>query len=499
MNVYLVGSGSCAVIAAGKTWNTLLCDGPSAIDQQDALSLGSELQLRKGVYTSGGNAITAAKIKLGGTAINARTLDLSGSTITLTASGTNAIDNSADTNLTVVGDASTTITTTNYNAVIALGTNEDWTSVEWWQIKSSGGTNRPQFTGDGAQISELKLDSAGGQYFIDCNLTIGTLTKYAGTPKLLFTAGDTLTVGAVNCNGTAGNLIIVDLYTGSGQHTLAKSGGGTIGVDYWNIQDSIGSPGSTFYAGTHSTNSGNNTDWTFTDPPSGGQTITLTSGIASAETFGGLTLSPGAVTLSLSGLPTAEAFGAATVTPGSVAITLAGIASAEALGTPALNQALNIILSSIASAEAVGSPVLTPGAVDLILSGLPSETAFGALAVQPGAVAVLTSGIASGEAFGAALVAPGSVVLLPSGIPTQEAIGDLAVFPGAVVISPAAIPSLEQFGNIILIGGDQILGYLIAEQEARAALAGTGATAPALESEGEILVGLRGRVVTGDV
>jgi hypothetical protein len=42
-------------------------------------------------------------------------------------------------------------------------------------------------------------------------------------------------------------------------------------VDYLNIRDSASTPSTlTWYAGTHSVNTSNNTGWIFTAPPAGG-------------------------------------------------------------------------------------------------------------------------------------------------------------------------------------------------------------------------------------
>lgn len=258
----MLGSGSHTITSAGKSFGKLRLNGTGTFTLQDALA--ANLLLSKGTFASAGYSITSPLLESGGS--NTRTLDIQGSTVALTENAAGHALSLTSTGLTVIANASTTIETTSYANIVDCG-GVDLSDVEWIRLKSQYGTNQPQILGDGSHIKELKLNSLGGQFFLDCNLTIDTLTKHAGTPKLIFTAGDTLTVGAVNCNGTEGNLIIVDLYTGSGQHTWAKSGGGTIGVDYWNIQDSIGSPGSTFYAGTHSTDSGNNSGWTFTDAP----------------------------------------------------------------------------------------------------------------------------------------------------------------------------------------------------------------------------------------
>lgn len=88
--------------------------------------------------------------------------------------------------------------------------------------------------------------------------------------SILFTAGTTQTVTTFTVNGTAWNLITLNSTT-TATHALVKSWGWTISCDYLNIQHSVATPWSTWYAGANSVNnqavatawSG----WTFTAPP----------------------------------------------------------------------------------------------------------------------------------------------------------------------------------------------------------------------------------------
>lgn len=50
-------------------------------------------------------------------------------------------------------------------------------------------------------------------------------------------------------------------------HTIVKTGGGTVSLDYLKVQDSTASPSSTWYAGANSQNVSGNTGWIFTVPP----------------------------------------------------------------------------------------------------------------------------------------------------------------------------------------------------------------------------------------
>jgi hypothetical protein len=54
----------------------------------------------------------------------------------------------------------------------------------------------------------------------------------------------------------------------STQATLLKVSGGSVDVGYLSIKDSNATPLMIWYAGTTSTDAGNNTGWTFTAAPS---------------------------------------------------------------------------------------------------------------------------------------------------------------------------------------------------------------------------------------
>jgi hypothetical protein len=81
------------------------------------------------------------------------------------------------------------------------------------------------------------------------------------------TAAKTITAATWTISGAAGTLTTINSAS-SASHTLTKSGGGTVSCDYMSLTYSTATPGSTFYAGTHSTDGGNNSGWTFTDAPS---------------------------------------------------------------------------------------------------------------------------------------------------------------------------------------------------------------------------------------
>lgn len=95
---------------------------------------------------------------------------------------------------------------------------------------------------------------------------------------IIFTTGTTTTVSTWNVNGTAGNLITINSST-TGTHSLVKSSVGIISSDYLNIQHSVATPSSTWYAGTNSINNQAvvtaGSGWIFTVPPTSGNFLEL--------------------------------------------------------------------------------------------------------------------------------------------------------------------------------------------------------------------------------
>lgn len=93
-----------------------------------------------------------------------------------------------------------------------------------------------------------------------------------GAHSLLFTTGTTQTVSTFTVSGGSGHAITINSTT-TGTHSLVKSGGGTISCDWLNIQHSVATPGTTWYAGANSVNNQATatagSGWIFTVPPTG--------------------------------------------------------------------------------------------------------------------------------------------------------------------------------------------------------------------------------------
>jgi hypothetical protein len=117
----------------------------------------------------------------------------------------------------------------------------------------------------------------------DCAMTGASITtittlKDTGTVahNLYFRSGGVFNIGDWQITGTSGNVVTIGSCGSAGvvnvsTHTLGYVGAGTVSCDYMNIQHSIATPASTWYAGTHSTdnqavvNAGSG--WVFTAPP----------------------------------------------------------------------------------------------------------------------------------------------------------------------------------------------------------------------------------------
>ena len=92
---------------------------------------------------------------------------------------------------------------------------------------------------------------------------------------LEFTASTTTTFTDWTISGTAGNLVTIQSATAA-NHTLAKAGNGVVDVDYLSISRSTATPTSRWYAGTNSTDGGNNSGWIFGNaPPTNGNFFLL--------------------------------------------------------------------------------------------------------------------------------------------------------------------------------------------------------------------------------
>lgn len=149
-------------------------------------------------------------------------------------------------------------------------------------IKFTGvGSSLVGFTGGGQTYGTVWFANGGstGTCFLTQDNTISEL-KDTGTAahNLYFQSSVTQTITTFTVSGSATKLVTINSCNASGTaqtttHALAKAGGGTISSDYLNIQHSVATPSSTWYAGANSTDNQAvataGSGWTFTVPPGG--------------------------------------------------------------------------------------------------------------------------------------------------------------------------------------------------------------------------------------
>ena len=198
------------------------------------LTLGSNLTLgttNQLLITSGTFSVSASNY-----VISAGLLTLSGGTLTL-GTATHLITGASATSWDAMGgtlNANTStikFTDTSTTAITFVGGGKTYNNV-WFSRGAS--------TGD-ITISETNT-------FNDFQDT-GTAAH-----SLLFTTGTTQTVTTFSVSGSSASARITLNSTTTGTHALVKSGGGTISCDFLNIQHSVATPSSTWYAGNNSVN-----------------------------------------------------------------------------------------------------------------------------------------------------------------------------------------------------------------------------------------------------
>jgi hypothetical protein len=151
-----------------------------------------------------------------------------------------------------------------------------------------GNLGSSEFHGGGHTYYNLNFSKFDSTVIVYDNNTFHAITNSAQPISMVFDAGTTQTItGTFGVSGTVGNYAVISSTAPGTQFTLVKSSG-TVSCDYMYIFDSAATGGAAWYAGTHSTNAGNNTGWTFTAPPSpGGPSIVISAGVTIS---GGVTI-----------------------------------------------------------------------------------------------------------------------------------------------------------------------------------------------------------------
>lgn len=246
------GRGSYTLTSAGKSWSKpITLDAPGGtLTLQDDLTItptNITLLITRGTFNANNSNVTVGRFN--STNSNTRTITMG--------SGTWSI----------IDTAATTVWNTGIVTNLTLNAN---TST----IKFTGSTaNIRIFVPGGLTFNNFWFSNAtaNGGLTVTGNNTFNDFKVDGGTAQTIrFAAGSTQTVSTFTVSGTAGNLISLDSST-TGTYTLTKAGGGVVSSDYLNIQHSVATPASTWYAGANSTNNQGvataGSGWIFTPPP----------------------------------------------------------------------------------------------------------------------------------------------------------------------------------------------------------------------------------------
>ena len=182
------------------------------------------------------------------------------------------------------------------NMTLGIGT---WTFTGTGNVLNITNTTNLTFNATGSTIivsdtsATTKAFVGGGQTFdivtfsgdnitISDNNIFGTLNvNTAGrTNGLKVTIDSIQTVTKFTTNGYDSNLAKM-VSSSAGSHFHITTASAQISVNYMSIKDSTADQANTWYAGANSTNVSGNSNWIFTDPPSGGSGSQRSSGIVS--------------------------------------------------------------------------------------------------------------------------------------------------------------------------------------------------------------------------
>ena len=136
-------------------------------------------------------------------------------------------------------------------------------------VLAGSGAGGRTFAGGGQAYPSLTLQgSAAGQVidFTGSNTFDALNSSIAVAHTLRFAAGTATTVKAMSNVASAGKLQTI-ASSSAATASLVYQGSDRISLDYLSVSYSNASPAGAFYAGTHSTNGGNNAGWSFTAPP----------------------------------------------------------------------------------------------------------------------------------------------------------------------------------------------------------------------------------------
>lgn len=166
-----------------------------------------------------------------------------------------------------------TWTLTGYGTVWDFGTTTGLTFNKGTAniVLTDTSTNARTFIGGGLTYNGIVIGGTTGTStltFTGANTFSSISSTKTVAHTITFTAGTTTTVGNWGVYGSPGNLVTIRSTSAGSPFTLTKSSAGPVyAVDYLNVKDSTATPGSVWYAGANSVDSGNNSGWIFTSSP----------------------------------------------------------------------------------------------------------------------------------------------------------------------------------------------------------------------------------------
>lgn len=249
-SIFAATSGTNTIDTGGATFNDITINGVGGtFALANNLNLGvNNLTFTNGTFDASSYNVTAGGLQSDNT--NTRTLNMGSGTWTLSNGGGTRNGGSQPWN---INDGGTGLTLNKQNANIILSYN------------STGAT---EFYGGGKTYNNVTFSGTStGLCRIYGSNTFATLSIPNNRGKdLYFESGTTNTVASFDVTGENGDTMILASLTAGVQATLAYSGTTKQTVAYALIQDMVGYPAQTWYAGTTSTNNGNNKDIYFKTP-----------------------------------------------------------------------------------------------------------------------------------------------------------------------------------------------------------------------------------------
>ncbi len=319
----------------------------------DDLTCTGIITVRSGTFNLNNKNLTCDTLATA--TVNAKTITLGSGTVTITGLKFGCTGVSTDTGTVTytattgtIRFTNTTGSTANFYPYISSLTAGTFGNI-WFDRGASTGTNVIKSVG--APADPLTVGPTFGE--IKDN---GTAAHTLQLP-----ASNNTTCTSFTVQGTAGNLISLRSTTAANVTTYLTKTSGTVTTDYLDIADSQARGGATWSAGSHSTDSGNNTGWSF-----GGTTQPLSPAVfVNDAAFSTHTLTPGAVALTPSLFTNSASFySAAVVVAGRITPSL--FTNSQTFYSPtvipdqALTPALFTNTQTFYSASTIGSQALLP-------------------------------------------------------------------------------------------------------------------------------------------